>query len=393
MFRQLAQYYALTTGSTPVQAANHILTTERPTQYADFLEEYWRVGRNPGRYLGELPAGAAEHIDMSRDAEDDFGMPAVPPLAPNTVQPSWQHLVYAYMLENTRLVDIFRRVVNEYIHGERLGPPRQTTQRWLQATEQLFFSYPLPYSVRAVTSFLRPDTSAVRRNAYYRMLGMDLNHGTEDGRPYPYNKAGASNREFPSLFEGLLTEVWRGYANRTNWLSENKTDDNAIITLVRRIREMLHSRRQTGTLSREEFDAVATVSWFHLTVEENTDIVEDLGADSGGIADRIKIIGERVGLPAHSRTDSYLRLAPAMSVVLTGIESGAVEAAGPDSLYWGAYQADMLEVITHWSIASGRNVKDETLRRPLSAVLGAGNGSSAGGVPVVGANRLIGVPI
>ena len=107
------------------------------------------------------------------------------------------------MLENTRIVDIFQRVVTSWLTGERLPPPTIDTQRWLQATEQLFFSRPWPYSVRAVTSDLRPDAGAVRRNAYFRLLGMDLTHGTEDGRAYSYVKPDVANRDFHALFEAL----------------------------------------------------------------------------------------------------------------------------------------------------------------------------------------------
>ncbi len=390
MFRQLAlALVRLNPGLDGITAVNRVLTNWRPSQLAEFLEEYWRVARTPARYFGELANPA--HIDMALDDRIDAGRPPVPG-PPPPEPPSWHHIVYAYMLENTRITDIFRRVVYEYAHGDRLPPPTQATQRWLHATEQLFFADPLPYSVRAVTSRLRPDSAAVRRNAYYRMLGMDLNHGADDGRPYAYVKAEAANRDFPALFESLLTEVWRGYTNRFTFVAENLTDDDAINTLVRRIREMLQTRRQTGTLSREEFDAVATLSWFHLTVELNTVVVEDLGADAGGTADRLKKIGERVGLPAHARSDAYFQLAPEMSAVLIAIENGDVETAGADSLYAGDYRDAMLRIITHWSIATGRNVKDPTLRQPLTAVLGAGSGSTVGGGNGAGAvNRLASV--
>ena len=117
--------------------------------------------------------------------------------------------MYAYMIENTRIFDIFRRVVSEYVHGERLPHATHETVRWLRTTEELFFSTPRSLTVRSVTSNLRPDDGSVRRNLYWRALGMDLNHGTEDGRPYPYAKAEASNRDFVTLWESLLTEVWK----------------------------------------------------------------------------------------------------------------------------------------------------------------------------------------
>jgi hypothetical protein len=202
------------------------------------------------------------------------------------------------MLENTRMVDIFRRVAYEWLHGERLPLPSELTQRWLHTTEQLFFGTPWGYSIRSVTSALRPDSGGVRRNAYYRMFGMDLNHGTDDGHVYPYVKADVANRDFAAVFEALLVETWRGYANRTTLVAENLTDDVAILTLVRRLQEMLQSRRSSGTLSREEFEAVAMLSWFHLTVEDpNSPIVRDLNAFGGGLADRLTKIGDQVGLP------------------------------------------------------------------------------------------------
>lgn len=401
MFRQLATALAAGPGiANATAAANGILTTHRPSQLSEFLEMVWSAWRNPARQTalgpGVNPAG---HQAMARTDVIDPVLrnplagvldPAINPPPWEPVQ--WHHLIYAYMLENTRMIDIFRRVLYEWIHGERLPTPTQATQRWMHATEQLFFSQAPWYSVRAVTSNLRPDHASVRRNAYYRLLGMDLNHGTDDGRPYPYIKAEAANRDFAMLFETLLAEVWRGYANRNTQFAENQTDDNAIENLVRRLREMLMSRRESGALSREEFDAVAMISWFHLTVEYDTQVVVDLNARAEGIADRLKKIGERVGLPAHARSDSYFQIAAPISGMLLAIESGAV--ANAADLYddTGFYQQDMINIITHWSIVTGRNVKDPSLRKPLGVLAAAGSGAGVvggnGGAPV---NRLAGV--
>ena len=59
-----------------------------------------------------------------------------------------------------------------------------------------------------------------------------------------------------------------------------------------------------------------------------------------------------------------------MSNILIAIESGGIVAAGgAASLYNGIYTPDMLEIITNWSIVTGRNVKDPTARQPVGAVL------------------------
>jgi hypothetical protein len=49
------------------------------------------------------------------------------------------HLIYAYMIENTRIVPIMRRVIFELLHGEKFGTPRPATHEWLRTTEQAFF--------------------------------------------------------------------------------------------------------------------------------------------------------------------------------------------------------------------------------------------------------------
>ena len=363
--------------NNPLGAANDLLCNYRPTQIADFLEDYWRQGvaGGPGFQLG-VPVGAlANHQELARGTVIDAIGPNGPPVPAAVPVTGWHHLVYAYMIENTRIFDIFRRVVSEYVHGERLPHATHDTVRWLRTTEELFFSTPRSLTVRSVTSNLRPDDGGVRRNLYWRALGMDLNHGMEDGRPYPYTKADASNREFVTLWESLLTEVWKGFtAAAPNFSGVNETDDAAITTLVRRLQEMLLARRLNGLLSREEFDAVACMSWLRLVISMDTNVVVNLSAQAAGEADRLKQIGAMVGLPAHSRTDAYLQLAQPMSVVLRAIENGAATALAQvgglyNILVVPNLSLEMRDIITNWSIATGRNMKDPMRRQTTLPVL------------------------
>ena len=103
----------------------------------------------------------------------------------------WDHLIYAYMIENTRIYEIFRRVLYEFLYGEKLGVPLPDAQDWLRNTEELFYRDPPPFFITTITSDIRADLRASRRNAYQRMFGMDLNHGTDDGQPYPFVRAEA----------------------------------------------------------------------------------------------------------------------------------------------------------------------------------------------------------
>src|SRR5262249_9755040 len=88
------------------------------------------------------------------------------------------HLIYAYMIENTGILEIFKNVLCEYLHGETLGTFTDLeleAHQWMRTTEELFYRDTSPYFVTSLTSEVRPQLRAVRRNAYYRMFGMDLN--------------------------------------------------------------------------------------------------------------------------------------------------------------------------------------------------------------------------
>jgi hypothetical protein len=280
----------------------------------------------------------------------------------------WDHLIYAYLIENTRIYDIFRKVVYEYRHGERLGVPLASSQHWLRNTEELFFRDPAPFSIYSVVSYVRSDQGASRRNAYYRMFGMDLNHGMDDNKQYPYVKPEAANREFCSTFEEFLREVWIGISNFTTTSGPNPKDDAAIANLARRLHDMLRTRRTNGNLSQEEFWFVSMMSWFHLTVEFNSPIVVSLRAEGASEEERLKKIAERVKLPAHGKSYYFFRLADLMSRILIQIEFGTYNSpAAVPALYTSGSpaEADMREIITYWSYATDRNMKSKVI--PVSS--------------------------
>jgi hypothetical protein len=275
----------------------------------------------------------------------------------------WDHLIYAYMIENTRIYEIFRRVLHEFLHGEKLGVPTPDAQHWLRNTEELFYRDPSPFSITTITSHIRPDLRATSRNAYWRMFGMDLNHGTDDGRPYPYNKADGYNNEFVTIFEEVLREVWIAITNVRNESGPNPTDEGKIENLVTNLQNMLMSRRVAGNLSREEYVFVSMMSWFHLTVQFDSPIVEALRAQANGPEQRLFKIAQRVGLPAHGLSKSFFDIADPISRVLiqieavgSGIVPALVSSASPGSPL-NDLQKAMNTIITHWSLITGRDVK------------------------------------
>lgn len=358
MFRQLVNL--ILTPATPPNVSEaqwraDFLLSRHPADLAALLEEAWNARLNAGVPLGHPFNRSA--LSGLADPADGSGIVLPRPL--NGV--AWDHLIYAYMIENTRIYEIFRRLLHELLHGEKLGTPTAESVQWLRTTEALFYRDSAPFFITDLSTHIRPDGRAARRNAYQRMFGMDLNHGADDGKPYPYVRAEAANGEFVNTFEEFLREVWVGITYVTAANSANPTDNSKIAELAEKLNNMLLTRRQNGNLSREEFAYVSMMSWFHLTIEQPTAIVRSLRAEATGVEQQLFKIAERVGLPAHGLSKNFFDIADPLSFILTQIETGIYNSGTEvPALYTpaaGGPEGFMRTIITHWTAITGRDVK------------------------------------
>ncbi len=326
-----------------------------------------------------MSSGPAEITDYLQVLWDNGNVPGVPPF-PQTLLPNrtdlsdavldndsakgpsaWHHLIYAFLVENTRLYELVGLVIRSFAEGESLGVASSVSQRWLGTTEALFYRQQAAHdhtSFTTLTSDSRSDGRSIRRNAYFRMFGMELNHGTDNNQPYPYTRPKLANSEFVTTFEALLRELWIAIINQGT-TSTDLTDDGAVIDHTRQLRVMLNNRRINGTLSREEFSAVATLDWLRLAVSFNSPILLDLRSEAASEAERIFKVAEQVGLPASSKSDDYLSLAVPATVFLRSIELGIyTDVASYITL--PASRKVVNDIITHWSSATGKVMKLRT---------------------------------
>jgi hypothetical protein len=275
----------------------------------------------------------------------------------------WEHLIYAFCIEQTRVYDICRRILYEFRHGEEVGVPLQGSEHWLRNTEELFFRDPPPFFIHSLTSTIRPNLDESRRNIYFRMFGVGLTHNSEDNKPLQYVKPKAANSEFMATFEEFLREVWIGIINVTNTSGSNPTDDSEIANHAEKLHDMLRTRRISGNLAREEFFYVSMMSWFHLTLEYNSPIVLSLRAEGASPEQRLFKMAERVKLPAHALAKNFFDMADAISRILIQIETGiynspaAVRTLYDANIGGGLVVNDIRTIITHLSITTGRNLK------------------------------------
>jgi hypothetical protein len=125
-------------------------------------------------------------------------------------------------------------------------------------------------------------------------------------------------------------------------------------------------RRRGGTLARDEFVHVATMSWFHLTVEMDTPIVKDLRAMGTDEADRLTKIGERIGIkpPLHAR--ELFEMADLASDFVRFIELGLFDTnAAVQTLYnppGNPLSQNVERLIDLWEMATGDRIKAYEVR-------------------------------
>jgi hypothetical protein len=123
-------------------------------------------------------------------------------------------------------------------------------------------------------------------------------------------------------------------------------------------------------LSREEFLAVSLAAWHELTVSTQNPIMSDLGVTGPSPEERLRQIGERVGVPAHGRSHSYFIIAPVVSALLIEIERGDYSGGAlAQNLLLPGIRQDVMTVILHWSMISGRDLK--STRTSATAPVGA----------------------
>lgn len=319
------------------------------------------------------------------DSQDIYELPVINPVdqLSSFVDNSTYHLIYAYLLENTRLLQIFERVIERYMNDEELGISNGlATYNWIQNSERLFFKNDTP-KVSNIRSLIRPSADSSRRNAYQRMFGMDLafgDAGAQDGA-LAYVRSKSSNHQFIVLFERYLSEIWQGYINARNTSGANTSDSNILVEYAQQLQEMLAARRGDTTnntyahlnLSREEYSSVLITSWFTFIISYDSPVVNYLSCQSSTIGERLIKIGNKVGIQAHRKCQSLFEMAGSAAMILLTVETGGLlddsawvgrmlsslnpPVPTPLSLE-GNFMNAFLTVINNWEKATGHKIKN-----------------------------------
>lgn len=299
------------------------------------------------------------------------------------VDSSTYHLIYSYLLENTRILQIFERVIERYLNDEELGISNAlTTYNWIHNSERLFYKNDTP-RVSNLRSLIRPSSDFSRRNAYQRMFGMDLAFGdiASQNDSLAYVRSKSSNQQFIVLFERYLSEIWQGYINARNTSGANTSDGNILVEYAQQLQEMMAARRGDTAnntyahlnLSREEYSSVLITSWFSFIISYDSPVVNYLSCQSSTIGERLTKIGNKVGIQAHRKCQSLFEMAGSAAMILLAIETRGLlddsawvgrmlsslnpPVPSPLSLE-GNFMNAFLTVINNWEKATGHKIKN-----------------------------------
>lgn len=297
------------------------------------------------------------------------------------------HLIYAYLVENTRAPQIFQKVIEIYTKDEKLTKATSTNRlafQWIYNTESLFYKNLSNRSVRNITSVVRDSAEDMRRNAYFRLFGIDLAFGNLNDQPVNFYKSQYNNSSFILLFENLLKEFWQGYINASNSSGSNSTDIFSISDIATKLNELLMSRRTTEqsfdeyryfNLSKEEYASVVMMSWLHEVISYDSPLINFLRCTGNTPGDRLTNIGNKVGVPAHSNSEGLLDIAGPMNTFLRRIELGdfntqnsvrriilsqssTIVLTPPATMDEIATLNDILAIINNWEKATGHKIKN-----------------------------------
>ena len=281
------------------------------------------------------------------------------------------HLIYAYLIENSRIVPIFERVMLKYMTTEDLGHASPFTAHWVRNTQSLFYKDLHIPNFRPLLSSLLPNLDATRRNAYHRLFGLELSHGNQENAPVPFVKSAHANVNFVPLLENLLREIWQGVINHRNTSGANTTDLVALTDTAKLLKDSMLARRndnrdltayESSSLSKEEFFSVIMLDWFYQVIASKTDLVKELNAEAVLPADSLAIIGKHVGITPHSKTRDLFALAPLLAMFLRMVEEGFYDSPANIQLLFdpaiaGTFAQEMSLIITLWQKTTGRNLK------------------------------------
>ena len=145
---------------------------------------------------------------------------------------------------------------------------------------------------------------------------MDLSHPLSGGADQLWKRdVGVANVRFHELWVEFLRAVWTAIENAKNRAARTRPTMRMSSRSATYLRDLLQMRRRGGNLAREEFVHVATLSWFHLTVDLDTPVMHR----SACAGDRRRRPADQARRPGGNRPPAHARELFEMAELASGL--------------------------------------------------------------------------
>jgi hypothetical protein len=301
------------------------LLRAHPLEIAALVENRWRERAGE---VGASPEFAWPESTIQQVLIRDFDKRLITPAELKQAE-LWPHLIYAYLIENTGIFEIFQKLSELYRLDSRLPPLKNDSRRFWFMVDSLIFSAPPPMTVLSAGALRGSDEQLERQALYRKVLNLELSNSKENAQHYQSRTPGTPTGDLISNIGAFLHETWRGIVQaRPGSIGSKDVNYQKIVSSANAIRNQLSTQRERSDLSLAEFRAAGIMSLLEVAVSDNTAVVEDLNAMSSSAAERLRLIGKQCGIAPNPRAAALFEIAPHFSVLLRFIETDVFKDAG-----------------------------------------------------------------
>jgi hypothetical protein len=275
----------------------------------------------------------------------------VPPIKPEE-ELKRNNLIYAYFLESTGLVEVFRKLFTSFLTSDDVLKLNRQDDSDLIETLKEIMNLTFAKSASSIT----PDLEELRLNAYWRLFGYTIK-GKEN-----FPRARGYNAEFNKTFESIMVNIFQLILDRGITI-EKMGNPNALATDLDSLQKQLNTR--TYNTIEDISQQYAEVFYALVLLLGNNKLMnERLNVRSEDPARRLIELGQNFKVAVAKETSYLFLLASRMNIFLRKIEE--VKDWTPQKARELVETADnevfFKEIQSAWAMVTGTNFLEVALR-------------------------------
>ena len=267
-----------------------------------------------------------------------------------------RHLIYAYFVESTGIVEVFRALFDSYLKSDEFLK--------LNRRDDLLLIELLKDTIREVyaksASTIAPDPAQLRLAAYWRLFGYEIQMKPN------FPKTANYNADFNKNFEDAMYEIFQGILDQNQQILK-LGNPAAVAELLNNLRRQLVNRTYNEIEDVAESSALLMARLLGL-LDNNRLIVERLGIRADTRERRLLELGEKLRVPVAKQTPYVFIFAQRMETFLKRVEDAVWTRANAEQLYTNPAEVQFFrEIAIAWYQVTGKDFQAEALKARQTA--------------------------